>query len=206
MDSLLLLFSVGVVLSGIAIRIGISLSSQLGMVDSPGGHKLHDHGTPFVGGIGVFIALLAVLMLSAALDISPTLQWPAIALGAALMFITGMVDDLRHLGFRVRFLIQACAALVMILGAGVVLSDLGQLAFGQTLNLGLLAIPFTVFATIGVINALNMIDGIDGLSSSVSLVSLALLMPKRPSPTWIPWINGSHRPDRREPLDRLIHR
>jgi UDP-GlcNAc:undecaprenyl-phosphate GlcNAc-1-phosphate transferase len=36
-----------------------------------------------------------------------------------------------------------------------------------------LAVPFTVFATIGVINAINMADGLDGLAGSLSLVSLS---------------------------------
>jgi len=64
---------------------------------------------------------------------------------------------------------------MMVFWGGVALHDLGELAFGAPLELGFLAIPFTLFATIGVINALNMIDGIDGLSGSVSLVTLFLL-------------------------------
>lgn len=175
--SLAILFGFGLVLSGIAIRIGIPLSQQLGVVDQPGGHKLHDHSTPFVGGIGVFVALMGTLALSGAMPgmDSAALQWQAIALGATVMFFTGLVDDIHHLSFRIRFVIQAGVALVMVLGGGVVLSDLGYLAFGQKLELGFLGIPFTIFATIGVINALNMIDGIDGLSGSVSLVTLFLL-------------------------------
>ncbi|MBU1665825.1 MAG: undecaprenyl/decaprenyl-phosphate alpha-N-acetylglucosaminyl 1-phosphate transferase, partial [Gammaproteobacteria bacterium] len=175
--SLAILFGFGLVLSGIAIRIGIPLSHKLGVVDQPGGHKVHDHSTPFVGGIGVFVALMGTLALSGAMPNmdSSAVQWQAVALGATVMFVTGLVDDIHHLSFRIRFVIQAGVALVMVLGGGVVLSDLGYLAFGHKLELGFLAIPFTIFATVGVINALNMIDGIDGLSGSVSLVTLFLL-------------------------------
>ncbi len=175
MMSLAVLFGLGLVLSGIAIGIGIPLSHRLGVVDRPGGHKLHDHSTPFVGGVGVFLALIGTLLASGYFSVAPTVQWLAVAIGGSVMFVTGMIDDILHLSFKVRFLIQACVALVMALVGGVVLSDLGQLVFGQTLELGILALPFTLFATIGVINALNMIDGIDGLSGSVSLVSLFLL-------------------------------
>jgi undecaprenyl-phosphate alpha-N-acetylglucosaminyl 1-phosphatetransferase len=105
----------------------------------------------------------------------PPLHWPSLALGATVMFVTGLIDDIVHLGFRIRFLIQAGVALVMALVGGVVVLDLGDVDFGDKVSLGLLAIPFTIFATIGVINSLNMIDGIDGLSGSVSLVSLFLI-------------------------------
>jgi UDP-GlcNAc:undecaprenyl-phosphate GlcNAc-1-phosphate transferase len=66
------------------------------------------------------------------------------------------------------------AALSMIFLGGVELGSLGELFPGVIVDLGWLAVPLTVFATIGLINAVNMIDGIDGLSGSVSLVSLAL--------------------------------
>jgi hypothetical protein len=39
-----------------------------------------------------------------------------------------------------------------------------------------LAVPFTIFATIGLINALNMIDGIDGLSGALSFISLGFVV------------------------------
>ncbi|MDP1905135.1 MAG: MraY family glycosyltransferase [Pseudomonadota bacterium] len=179
MMSLAILFGFGLVLSGIAIRIGIPLSHQMGVVDQPGGHKLHDFSTPFVGGIGVFVALLGTLALSATLpgmaSAAAMAQWQALALGASIMFATGLADDIYHLGFKIRFLIQTGVAMVMVFGGGVVLTDLGNLAFGEKLELGWLAVPFTIFATVGVINALNMIDGIDGLSGLVSLVTLFLL-------------------------------
>ena len=41
------------------------------------------------------------------------------------------------------------------------------------LYLGALAIPFTIFVTVGMINAINMTDGLDGLSGNMTLVSLA---------------------------------
>ena len=77
----------------------------------------------------------------------------------------------------VRFVAQVIAALLMIFGAGVVLNDLGSMTpSGELLQLGFLAVPFTVFATLGIINALNMCDGLDGLSGSLTLTSLSGLI------------------------------
>jgi UDP-GlcNAc:undecaprenyl-phosphate GlcNAc-1-phosphate transferase len=65
----------------------------------------------------------------------------------------------------------------MIFGAGVVLKDLGSMTpGGEVLRLQFLAVPFTVFATLGIINALNMCDGLDGLSGSLALTSLSGLI------------------------------
>jgi len=77
----------------------------------------------------------------------------------------------------VRFIAQILASFLMVYGAGVVLSDLGAITPGdQVLRLGWMAVPFTVFTTLGVINALNMCDGLDGLSGTLALISLTGLL------------------------------
>jgi UDP-GlcNAc:undecaprenyl-phosphate GlcNAc-1-phosphate transferase len=43
-------------------------------------------------------------------------------------------------------------------------------------SLGLLSIPFTVLATIGLMNALNMIDGVDGLAGGVTGAAILMLV------------------------------
>ena len=72
-----------------------------------------------------------------------------------------------------RFVAQIIASLIMIYGAGVVITDIGAVSFsGNVVYLGWLSVPFTVFATLGIINALNMCDGLDGLSGSLAFISL----------------------------------
>lgn len=95
-------------------------------------------------------------------------------LAASVVLVgVGVVDDFVELSPLTRFLAQAAAALAMIFGADVVLGDLGGMSWsGAVLPLGVLAVPFTIFTTVGVINALNMCDGLDGLSGSQALVSL----------------------------------
>jgi UDP-GlcNAc:undecaprenyl-phosphate GlcNAc-1-phosphate transferase len=46
---------------------------------------------------------------------------------------------------------------------------------GQTVDLGVLAVPFTVFWILGSINALNLLDGIDGLAGTIGLVISAAI-------------------------------
>ena len=171
--SLALFFGLCILISSIFIRFGILLSGYFGVLDHPGGHKQHDTSTPFVGGFGVIAVVLSTLYLGA--TYFPELsQRPmqAIALGTVVLFVTGFADDIWHLNFKTRFVIQALVAVSMVFLGGVELVSLGELIPGVDIDLGALGIPFTIFATIGLINALNMIDGIDGLSGSLSFISL----------------------------------
>ncbi|MCC5794962.1 MAG: undecaprenyl-phosphate alpha-N-acetylglucosaminyl 1-phosphate transferase [Chromatiales bacterium] len=146
----------------------------VGLVDVPNERKSHNAPTPLVGGLAIFLALVTALLTGAMagwLELSrPLLSYLA---GGALLVLVGVIDDRHELSPLARFLAQIVAALVMVFGGGVVLQDLGTMTFsGRVLELGLFAIPFTVFATLGVINALNMCDGLDGLSGSLALVSI----------------------------------
>lgn len=163
------------VVSGVAIRLAMSAAPALKLVDHPGEHKQHEHSTPFVGGIGLFLAVMVSLL--ALSHLQPQLEGFAfgLALATVIMFVTGLADDIWRLGFRIRFVIQACAALIMVFVGDVALRDLGGLLFDDSLPLGALSVPFTVFATIGVINALNMIDGMDGMAGSIAFMSLLVI-------------------------------
>ncbi len=162
-------------LSAGAIRIAMLVAPVLRLIDLPGEHKQHDTSTPFVGGVGIFLALLCAGATLAVLAPQHAGYVEGLVAASFLMFATGLSDDIYRLGFRIRLVIQAVAALVMIFVSGVVLNDLGGLFFNTATPLGVFAIPFTIFATIGVINALNMIDGMDGLAGSIAFMSLLVI-------------------------------
>ncbi|ANB03196.1 MraY family glycosyltransferase [Ectothiorhodospira sp. BSL-9] len=171
----LLIIAAAALLSVAAIRLAMAFSEACGLVDHPGDHKLHKRSTPFVGGFGILgaFALGVIILDHTHPELRP--QWLLMALAGFTLFMTGLIDDLIRLNFRIRLLIQLGVALVMTLGAGIILHDLGPLLFGIPLVLGLMAIPFTVFATVGGINALNMMDGIDGLAGALSFITMALI-------------------------------
>ena len=175
MIDIIVLFVFCTVLSLVIVHYAINLAQTFSVTDDPGEHKLHDLSTPFVGGTGIFVAICAALAIEANAHSELVLQCFTLGLCAIIIFITGFADDIRHLSYKLRFVIQAVVALIMILAGGVLLNDLGDLFFGLPLQLGIFAIPFTIFAVIGGINAFNMIDGIDGLLGSVALVTLLLI-------------------------------
>lgn len=145
---------------------------KLDLVDYPGGHRIHQMPTPLVGGMGIYCGLMASLFFFP----FPLAEYRLMLAGSTLLVVVGVLDDLHDLSARSRFVAQIAAALLMAWGGGIVLRDLGELVPGQVVELGWMAIPFTVFSTVGVINALNMSDGIDGEAGVLSLVALGSLI------------------------------
>jgi UDP-GlcNAc:undecaprenyl-phosphate GlcNAc-1-phosphate transferase len=162
------------VLTSVLIVILRPLALTVGLVDVPDARKSHTGPIPLIGGIAIFISVLVACFVPRLTGLSLSVPEVLSFVGASILLVgVGLVDDFIELSPRLRLIAQALAALAMIFGAGVVLTDLGGMrASGVILQLGVLAIPFTVFATIGVINALNMCDGMDGLSGTQALVSL----------------------------------
>lgn len=152
------------------------IAIAVGLVDVPSGRKSHSGHIPLIGGMAIFIAaLMAMFIQSSIADAgpSPSIPLTAFFLTAFILLFVGAWDDYRPLPATFRLLAQVGAALSMIYFGGVVLVDLGNLSLdGSLLLLGPMAVPFTVFACLGVINAMNMCDGLDGLSGSLALISL----------------------------------
>ncbi|MCC7258692.1 MAG: hypothetical protein IT486_10010 [Gammaproteobacteria bacterium] len=150
------------------------LAVGIGLVDVPDTRKTHQGPIPLVGGLAIFATVLASCSFVSLTGLSAFEPGMPSFLAAGVVLVgVGVVDDLVELSPLARFIAQITAGLAMIFGGGVVLDDLGAMSWsGEVLALGLLAVPFSLFTTVGVINALNMCDGLDGLSGSLTLVSL----------------------------------
>jgi len=147
------------------------LAMRIGLVDQPGERKRHVGHVPLVGGIAMFCGFMfAVLVLELSLS-----GYRALFVGTALLVIVGILDDFHDLPPWARFVAQIVAALIMTLWGGVVVRDLGPLFGVGSVQLGLWAVPFTVFATVGIINAVNMLDGMDGLAGGIAWIAFVLL-------------------------------
>ncbi len=173
-------FAPFVALLATVLLIGLlrPLAVRVGLIDLPNERKNHGTPTPLVGGLAIFSGLVIGFFLCRNGPTSLTDTEIYSFFGAGLLLVTvGVVDDFLELSPYLKFAAQILAALLMIFGAGIVLTDLGAMTpTGSLLQLGVLAVPFTVFATLGIINALNMSDGLDGLSGSLSLTSLCGLI------------------------------
>lgn len=166
-------FLAALMMSLVTVLVARPVALKYGLVDKPGGHKLHEHHTPLVGGLAIFLSVALAWMLAPLLGMGSMNAIFAAACG--LLFAIGLIDDHVQLSVKLRFAIQIVAALLLVY-SDVLLLDLGYLLPDQLVILGVLAIPLTVFAVVGAINALNMIDGIDGMCGLVSFASFSLLL------------------------------
>jgi len=142
------------------------LAVRIGGVDRPDGRKVHTTEIPRLGGIAIFCAFMLAIILFCDVE----RQTRGLLSGAIVIFITGLIDDLIGLTPRQKLIGEVMAASTGVIAGNIVLSSLGNLFGMGEVQLGLLAIPFTIFAIVGVMNAINLIDGLDGLAGGVSAI------------------------------------
>jgi UDP-GlcNAc:undecaprenyl-phosphate/decaprenyl-phosphate GlcNAc-1-phosphate transferase len=142
------------------------VGAAVGLVDVPGGRKTHDVPVPVIGGVCMSIGL----GVGAALLSHPP-SWQPIMLSVYLLVVVGTIDDRFDLPPNVRFVSQACAALLLVYGAGIRVTSLGSPLFFAA-PLGLFSVPFTLVFIVTLINAFNFADGIDGLAGGLALIAL----------------------------------
>ncbi len=168
-----LVLPLAVVLSAAVASLLIPLAVRLGWVDRPDARKVHEHATPPVGGLAIYVTLAVVATLAPTLALLTKPFLTSLLAGGLVLMITGLIDDLRGLSAYLRFALQVVICLLIIHLTGVRLDDFGRLFSGSVVQLGWLAVPITIFAAMGVINSFNLIDGMDGLSGAIFLVAAA---------------------------------
>jgi undecaprenyl-phosphate alpha-N-acetylglucosaminyl 1-phosphatetransferase len=166
----------------VAIKVLRPIAVYFDLVDVPDARKQHQGHIPLIGGLSIYIGVLVAIL--AVFPIHDKLFY--LLASASLVLMAGLVDDLRNLGVWVRVLIQTLACVIMIKGAGVYVTDLGDLFGLGTIYLGLWGIPLTIMAVIGLVNAFNMSDGIDGLAGSLALIAIVGVF-------GFEWIGGEFR-------------
>jgi len=140
------------------------VAEKIGAVDKPGGRKTHQHVTPLMGGATIFLGFALVMFL--AQDILYfTAQRKGVALGATLIFLVGLLDDIWGLTAKIRLLAQVFAVGILI-KYGAVLSFLPDTWWGE---LGEYLITF--LWVVGITNAINFLDGMDGLASGTAAIN-----------------------------------
>lgn len=147
------------------------VAGTIGLLDFPGGRKTHLSATPLVGGLGIFTSLLLVVFTLPAL----LAEFASLLTLSAFILFIGTIDDIKDLKPNVRLTGHCLVALSMAVVAGNQIISFGNIIYVGPVDMGILAIPVTVFATVGVINAINMSDGIDGLSGGFMVITLGSL-------------------------------
>ena len=146
------------------IPIVKNIAVHVGALDIPDARKVHKAPMPRMGGLGIFAGFLVGYVLFG----YQSIQMNSILIGSFILIITGMIDDIKPVPAKYKFLGQLVAALVIPLYGGIVLRDVS--AFGLYVNFGIFSYPLTVFFIVAAINCVNLIDGLDGLAGGISAI------------------------------------
>ena len=166
---------VALVVALITTPVVKNLAVRMGAVDVPrDGRRMHDHPIPRMGGLAIFFGFLLSVVVFMDLDG----QMRGMLLGAAIIVVLGIFDDIYSLRAMFKFVVQIIAALVAALSGNVIEIVSNPNVFSSDLywDLGWLAVPVTVVWIVAITNAVNLIDGLDGLACGVSAISSMTLL------------------------------
>ena len=160
-----------------------------GLVDRPGGRKVHERPIPRLGGAAIFLGVATAIALQILGELrfgwggtfvsagSIETRTLGVIGGMTLIFLVGLYDDLKNLSPGAKFAGQLVAAGVVV-ASGLRIEYVGNPLGGGLIALGLVSIPITLIYIVGFTNVINLIDGLDGLAAGVSTIaaiSLAVL-------------------------------
>lgn len=161
--------AVAVALTPLVRKIALAL----GVVDKPGGRKVHRRNMPTLGGIAIAAGFFAGIIV--AFKAVPgamyyfSLKFSGLCVGSAIILVLGVIDDIRPLRAKPKLFVQIIAASILIACGFTV--EAVTIPFIGKVSLGFLGIIFSLLWIVGITNAINLLDGLDGLAAGVSGIS-----------------------------------
>lgn len=145
----------------IVVPILRRIARRLGKVAQPREDRWHRESTPILGGIGIFVAFaLGVLVAGASFELPLGLL-----AGSVLIFVLGIVDDVRPISPQTKLLGQIISAAVVVF-------------FGHVTDFfpwELANILLSFIWIVGITNAFNLLDNMDGLAGGMALIAAGFM-------------------------------
>lgn len=183
----------GLVIAYLLTPVVAWAATQLGVLDRPGGRHIHRAPVPRLGGIAIYLAFVAAVLvglpverpihvafeaqrITVVIPYLPAIDRPIVALllGATLITLLGVLDDIRGTRPIVKLIGQIAAAAVLLpfgVGMDVLTNPLGGMFF-----VGPLGAILTVVWIVALCNVMNLIDGVDGLASGIAAIAGTTLL------------------------------
>lgn len=203
-----IVFLTAFVLSLVFTPVAIKLAPMIGAVDIPkDGRRMHTRPMPRFGGLAIFVGTMAAVCwlvkfgwpleedrlteLGAMMFHQSVRPMYGVLLGGLLIYLLGIIDDLKNLPAKVKFagqLLIACVPYAFGVKIQFVTNHFGA-GFGDSHSYFAGAVCFfiTIIWIVGITNTVNLIDGLDGLASGVAAISSLCL-------AYTAYIHGSYLP------------
>lgn len=171
---LLITIALSAVLTFIVRQMGI----RAGLLDVPDdGRKQHALPVPALGGIAVFTAFAIALTCYGVYDIdfaASLSDSTANLLGSAtVIWILGIVDDVKPVRAKAKLVVQIVAALAYVVAAKPI--EGLHIANGVDVSWEIPVGLFCVFWLVACCNAVNLLDGMDGMASLQGMLGFTTL-------------------------------
>ena len=149
------------------------------LVDVPDERKIHREIIPRVGGIAIAISFFTAVVLAYSLfhaDLTTSISsLTGICIGGALIFLVGVLDDIKGLNAPKKFAGQILAALALV-PFGFLIKTLEIPFIGTVHLISFFGLGLTIVWVVVITNAFNLIDGMDGLASGVVVIASIILV------------------------------
>ena len=163
-SKILLIVGITFVFTVFFVPVVGKIANFVGAIDIPNARKVHKKPIARLGGLGIYAGFLIGYMLFA----EQSIKMNAILIGSIIIIITGIIDDIKPVPAKYKFLAQLVAASVIPLYGGILLQEVS--AFGLSIDFGVFAYPITIIFIAAIINCINLIDGLDGLAGGISSI------------------------------------
>ena len=176
------------IISLVATPMSIWISRRTGAIDVPtDNRRMHKRPVPRLGGIAIFLSFFICALVLRALIVEGYIydhnaadipfKLTAVLVSGAMVFVLGIVDDLKNIHALAKLSGQVgCAAVAFALGIRIPAVTL----FGWQFTDGSAGDTFvsfivTVIWIVAITNMINLIDGLDGLAAGVAgIAALAI--------------------------------
>jgi UDP-GlcNAc:undecaprenyl-phosphate/decaprenyl-phosphate GlcNAc-1-phosphate transferase len=143
-----------------------NVARYLGVVDKPGGRRVHERVVPKLGGLALFFGILIPAL--AFLHFST--QMRGLILGATVATAVGAIDDFRGLRWWEKLGGQIGAAIIPV-ASGIWIDHFTFPFVGVHELSPWVGKPLTVVWIVAIMNMVNFLDGLDGLAAGVCSIS-----------------------------------
>ena len=177
-------FLVAMAVSAVVTPAAIWAAPKIGAMDIPKDERrIHNKPMPRFGGIAIYAGITVALAVFA---------WNApgvrsAVVGCSMIYVLGLIDDLKNLRHIVKFAGQlVCAAVTYALGLRIQFITNyfgeGNMIFGDAA-----CFLITVLWLVSITNAVNLVDGLDGLAAGISAISALCI-------GYVAYIHGQYVP------------
>lgn len=160
------------VVSVISTPLVKRLAHSIGAIDIPkDDRRVHKTPIPRLGGLAIYLGFIFSVLFFFDLD-KPLM---GMIIGATIIVMMGIIDDIRPLSAKLKLFIQIVAAYILV-EFGVRIEYVTDFFNpGELIWLKAFSIPITIFWVVGITNTVNLIDGLDGLAAGTSSIAALTL-------------------------------